>query len=133
MIRDFLTNSSITCIIHPFMSVVFNKYISLCVHPQVSHQVDSTETRDALVVTLENTIISACNSGSLVCKARFKGFCMRFAPEFETSLDDWKPDFKDHINLCTVSEGTYEVCSRTVARHSEKVECCMGKEGKGEG
>lgn len=46
---------------------------------------------------------------------------MRFAPEFETSLDDWKPDFKDHnINLCTVSEGTYEVCSRTVAGHSEK-------------
>ncbi|XP_050686161.1 transmembrane protein KIAA1109 homolog isoform X6 [Eriocheir sinensis] len=89
----------------------------------VSHQVDSTETRDALVVTLENTIISACNSGSLVCKARFKGFCMRFAPEFETSLDDWKPDFKDHnINLCTVSEGTYEVCSRTVAGHSEKAE-----------
>ncbi|XP_037779380.1 transmembrane protein KIAA1109 homolog [Penaeus monodon] len=33
----------------------------------VSHQVDSTETRDALVVTLESTIISACNSGSLVC------------------------------------------------------------------
>ncbi|XP_042203884.1 transmembrane protein KIAA1109 homolog isoform X4 [Homarus americanus] len=89
----------------------------------VSHQVDSTETRDALVVTLESTIISACNSGSLVCKARFKGFCMRFAPEFETSLDDWKPDFKDHtINLCTVSEGTYEVCSRTVAGHSEKAE-----------
>ncbi|XP_069163725.1 bridge-like lipid transfer protein family member 1 isoform X18 [Procambarus clarkii] len=89
----------------------------------VSHQVDSTETRDALVVTLESTIISACNSGSLVCKARFKGFCMRFAPEFETSLDDWKPDFKDTtINLCTVSEGTYEVCSRTVAGHSEKAE-----------
>ncbi|XP_071552185.1 bridge-like lipid transfer protein family member 1 isoform X2 [Panulirus ornatus] len=89
----------------------------------VSHQVDSTETRDALVVTLESTIISACNSGSLVCKARFKGFCMRFAPEFETSLDDWKPDFKDPtINLCTVSEGTYEVCSRTVAGHSEKAE-----------
>nr|XP_027228537.1 transmembrane protein KIAA1109 homolog [Penaeus vannamei] len=89
----------------------------------VSHQVDSTETRDALVVTLESTIISACNSGSLVCKARFKGFCMRFAPEFETSLDDWKPDFKDPtINLCTVSEGTYEVCSRTVAGHPEKAE-----------
>lgn len=46
---------------------------------------------------------------------------MRFAPEFETSLDDWKPDFKDPtINLCTVSEGTYEVCSRTVAGHPEK-------------
>ena len=89
---------------------------------KVSNQVDSAETRDALVVTLESTMISACNSGSLVCKARFKGFCLRFAPDFETSLDEWKPDFRDPtlINLCTVSEGTYEVCSRTIAQHSEK-------------
>ncbi|XP_076066750.1 transmembrane protein KIAA1109 homolog tweek isoform X4 [Oratosquilla oratoria] len=91
---------------------------------KVSHQVVDTETRDAVVVTLESTIISACNSGSLVCKARFKGFCMRFAPEFETSLDDWKPNLKDQtiMNLCTVSEGTYEVCSRTVAKSSDKAE-----------
>jgi hypothetical protein len=46
----------------------------------------------------------------------------RFAPEFETSLDEWKPDLKDAslMNLCTVSEGTYEVCSRTRTTHTEK-------------
>lgn len=85
---------------------------------------DSTETRDALVVTLASTIISACNSGSLVCKAQFRDFCTRFAPDFETSLDEWKPDYRDRsiMNLCKVSEGTYEVCSRTVAQNADKGE-----------
>ena len=68
-------------------------------------------------MTLESTSMSACNSGSLVCNAKFTGFCMRFAPEFETSLDEWKPEMSDPtiMNLCTVSEGTYEVCSKTRA------------------
>ena len=88
----------------------------------VNQQVDSTETRDALVMTLESTSISACNSGSLVCNARFTGFCLRFAPEFETSLDEWKPELSDPtiMNLCTVSEGTYEVCSKTRSPNTDK-------------
>ncbi|OAD56139.1 hypothetical protein WN48_04013 [Eufriesea mexicana] len=53
------------------------------------------ESRGAVVVTLENTSISACSSGSLVSKARFMGLCLRFADDFETSLDDWKPDVTD--------------------------------------
>jgi hypothetical protein len=46
------------------------------------------------------------------------GLCLRFADDFETSLDDWKPDMNDStiMNLCVVSEGTYEVCSRTIAQ-----------------
>lgn len=40
---------------------------------------------------------------------------MRFADDFETTLDDWKPTSNDATNLCIVSEGTYEVCSRTIA------------------
>ncbi|XP_057320080.1 bridge-like lipid transfer protein family member 1 isoform X4 [Microplitis mediator] len=80
------------------------------------------ESRGAVVVTLENTSISACSSGSLVSKARFVGFCLRFAEDFETSLDDWKPDMNDSsiMNLCVVSEGTYEVCSRTIAQKQDK-------------
>nr|XP_031841602.1 transmembrane protein KIAA1109 isoform X3 [Nomia melanderi] len=80
------------------------------------------ESRDAVVVTLENTSISACSSGSLVSKARFMGLCLRFAEDFETSLDDWKPDTTDSsiMNLCMVSEGTYEVCSRTIAQKPDK-------------
>ncbi|KAG7214078.1 hypothetical protein KM043_001440 [Ampulex compressa] len=80
------------------------------------------ESRGAVVVTLENTSISACSSGSLVSKARFVGLCLRFAEDFETSLDDWKPDMTDSsiMNLCVVSEGTYEVCSRTIAQKQDK-------------
>ena len=53
---------------------------------------------------------------------RFIGLCLRFAEDFETSLDDWKPDMCDNtiMNLCVVSEGTYEVCSRTVAQKQDK-------------
>lgn len=42
---------------------------------------------------------------------------MRFADDFETTLDDWKPNMSDSgiMNLCVVSEGTYEVCSHTIA------------------
>ncbi|XP_024891805.1 uncharacterized protein KIAA1109-like isoform X13 [Temnothorax curvispinosus] len=80
------------------------------------------ESRGAVVVTLENTSISACSSGSLVSKGRFVGLCLRFAEDFETSLDDWKPDMTDStiMNLCVVSEGTYEVCSRTIAQKQVK-------------
>ncbi|XP_063358209.1 bridge-like lipid transfer protein family member 1 [Cydia amplana] len=79
------------------------------------------ESRGAVVVTLESTSISACSSGSLVSKGRFVGLCLRFADDFETSLDDWKPDpDQSAINVCCVSEGTYEVCSRTTAsKHNE--------------
>ncbi|KAJ0182155.1 hypothetical protein K1T71_002877 [Dendrolimus kikuchii] len=79
------------------------------------------ESRGAVVVTLESTSISACSSGALVSKGRFVGLCLRFADDFETSLDDWKPDPNEaSINVCCVSEGTYEVCSRTTAsKHNE--------------
>ncbi|XP_060534290.1 bridge-like lipid transfer protein family member 1 [Cylas formicarius] len=75
------------------------------------------ECRGAVVITLENTSISACSSGSLVSKGKFSNLCLRFAEDFENSLDDWKPDMTDTsiMNLCVVTEGTYEVCSRTLA------------------
>lgn len=74
------------------------------------------EQKKFVVITLENTIISACSSGSLVSKGKFVGLCFRFAEDFDSSLDDWKPNMNDDMmNLCVVSEGTYEVCSTTVA------------------
>ncbi|XP_045512611.1 transmembrane protein KIAA1109 homolog isoform X1 [Pieris brassicae] len=77
--------------------------------------------RGAVVVTLESTSISAVSSGALVSKGRFVGLCLRFARDFEASLDDWKPEPQEAcVNVCCVSEGTYEVCSRTAAaRHNE--------------
>ncbi|BFF95237.1 transmembrane protein KIAA1109 homolog [Drosophila madeirensis] len=74
------------------------------------------DAKGAVVITLENTIISACNSGALVSKGKFQGLCLRFADDFETNLDDWKPTSGEPImNVCVVSEGTFEVCSRTTA------------------
>ncbi|GAB6024106.1 hypothetical protein CHUAL_008817 [Chamberlinius hualienensis] len=89
----------------------------------VGRPVCDSEHPAACVVTLETTSISACSSGSLVSKGNFQGLCIRFADEFETSLDDWKPDPNDAaiMNLCVVSEGTYEVCSRTISHHSPEV------------
>ncbi|KAI5636032.1 hypothetical protein NE865_11233 [Phthorimaea operculella] len=79
------------------------------------------EARGAVVVTLESTSVSACSRGALVSAGRFVGLCLRFADEFEASLDDWKPRGDEPaLNVCCVSEGTYEVCSRTTAaRHNE--------------
>ncbi|KAI1299178.1 putative transmembrane protein [Halotydeus destructor] len=75
-----------------------------------------SELKSALVITLVSTKISACSCGSLVSKAKFTGLCFRFVDDFETSLDDWKPDPNDTsvMNLCQVSEGTYEICSKTI-------------------
>ncbi|CAB3237702.1 unnamed protein product [Arctia plantaginis] len=80
-----------------------------------------SESRGAVVVTLESTTIGACSSGALVSKGRFVGLCLRFADDFEASLDDWKPRADEpELNVCCVSEGTYEVCSRTTAaKHNE--------------
>lgn len=78
--------------------------------------VQDFEQKKFIVITLENTIISACSSGSLVSKGKFVGLCLRFADDFDSSLDDWKPNMnEDMMNLCVVSEGTYEVCSTTIA------------------
>ena len=78
------------------------------------------EICSAVVVTLENSSISACSSLPLLSKGKFTGLCFRFADDFETGLDDWKPDMDDPpiMNLCVVSEGTYEVCSRTLQQQS---------------
>ncbi|UYV75592.1 KIAA1109 [Cordylochernes scorpioides] len=77
---------------------------------------DCTELKSAVVVTLVDTRISACSAGLLGSKGCFTGLCIRFADDFETSLDDWKPS-EDIMNLCVVSEGTYEICSRTIVPH----------------
>ena len=47
-------------------------------------------------------------------KGKFQDLCIRFTDDFNHFLDDWKPDKSaDLMNLCTVSEGSYEICSQT--------------------
>jgi len=72
------------------------------------------------VLTLESTSISACSSGSLVSKGKFTGLCFRFSDDM-VSMDDWKPNLSDPsvMNFCVVSEGTYEVCSKTISQHQQ--------------
>ncbi|XP_065078677.1 bridge-like lipid transfer protein family member 1 isoform X6 [Ochlerotatus camptorhynchus] len=95
--------------------------ICLPLHQPPQHwgnrSVNDFEQKRAVVITLENTMISACSCGSLVSEGKFVGLCLRFAEDFDSSLDDWKPNMNDAniMNLCVVSEGTYEVCSRTIA------------------
>ena len=49
-----------------------------------------------------------------VSKGKFEDLCIRFTDDFNHFLDDWKPDRSaDLMNLCTVSEGSYEICSQT--------------------
>ncbi|XP_064637366.1 bridge-like lipid transfer protein family member 1 isoform X3 [Lineus longissimus] len=89
--------------------------------PAATKTLDS-EPGAAVVLTLESTSVSACSSGSLVSKGKFTGFCLRFAHDFETSWDDWKPDVDTEngliMNSLNVPEGTYEVCSRTTNKQA---------------
>ncbi len=95
--------------------------IGLCVpfslEPVVkaSAKQQDTETMSAIVATVESSSISACSARSTVSKGKFKELCVRFSDDFNHFLDDWKPDRSDPslINLCFVSEGSYEICSQT--------------------
>lgn len=71
---------------------------------------------------MKPTLLFRKQTKDIITWYRFMGLCLRFAEDFETSLDDWKPDTTDSsiMNLCMVSEGTYEVCSRTIAQKPDK-------------
>ena len=72
------------------------------------------ENQGAIVATVESSSISACSAKSTVSKGKFQDLCIRFTYDFNHFLDDWKPDRSaDLMNLCTVSEGSYEICSQT--------------------
>ncbi|KAL3880212.1 hypothetical protein ACJMK2_032469 [Sinanodonta woodiana] len=99
--------------------------IGLCIPisppvPVGTSRVGDEQPGSAVVLTIQSTQISACSKGSLVSKGKFTDFCLRIADDFETSLDDWKPNSKDFpvMNACVVPEGTYEVCSRTTNKQS---------------
>ena len=74
-----------------------------------------SDSKGAIVCTVETTSISACSATSVASKGKFEDLCVRFCEDFNHTLDDWKPDRTDDnlLNLCNVSEGSYEVCSKT--------------------
>ena len=89
----------------------------------------SDELSLALVLTINQATFSACFSKSIVTEGDFSGFALRFANDFQPSLDDWAEEMVvtttdeeiatsyDMVNYCygktmnalTVPEGSYKV------------------------
>ncbi|KAL5108967.1 hypothetical protein TcWFU_005461 [Taenia crassiceps] len=93
---------------------------------QLGPQSMEVDSRTALVLTLEQSRISACLRGSLVSEGEFTDFCLRFDDDFNVGSDDWKPDKtrstvnikkEGHLvimNACVVPSGTFRVCWKAV-------------------
>ena len=77
------------------------------------------ESSDFLVFTLDETTISACSSGAIISSGSFKGFCFRFAENFQQTNTNWKPTTSTTsnviLNACCVPSGQYLMHSR--AKH----------------
>ena len=59
------------------------------------------EPGPAMVLTVENMLLSCCSSASFVSKGKFSIFSLWFADKFDTEAKDWKPDFADGLmNRC---------------------------------
>ena len=98
--------------------------IGVAIPMMADPNVKDSESKGAIVCTVETTSISACSAESVVSKGNFEDLCVRFAEDFNHTLDDWKPDTNDEnlLNLCNVAKGSYEVCSRTLkAMHDERL------------
>nr|CDS30018.1 Fragile site associated protein C terminal [Hymenolepis microstoma] len=93
---------------------------------QLGPQSMELDSRTAIVLTLEQSRISACLRGSLVSEGEFTDFCLRFDDDFNVGSDDWKPDKtrstvtvkkENHLvvmNGCVVPSGTFQVCWKAV-------------------
>nr|XP_039251251.1 transmembrane protein KIAA1109-like isoform X2 [Styela clava] len=111
--------------------------LGICLPVSQNVQLHEVTERDelptALVLTIDNTLISVYYSRSLTTKGQLKGFCLRFVDDFQTSWDDWRynmngstgdlsnPQIQNvHImNALVVPEGTYEILSDTTTYHSQ--------------
>ena len=52
----------------------------------------------------------------MVSTGKFDDLCLRFAEDFNHTLDDWNPDKTldpNPMNQCIVKKGIYQVCSKT--------------------
>ncbi|CAH8450206.1 unnamed protein product [Schistosoma rodhaini] len=90
-----------------------------------------SDSRTALVLTLDKSRISACYQDSLVSQGEFTDFCLRFDDEFNVGSDDWKPDKKRStidvkgkryvviLNACVVPSGTFNVCWRDLEKRGQ--------------
>ena len=80
----------------------------------------SDESGDFLVFTLDQTTISACSCGAIISSGSFRGFCLRFAENFQQTTSSWKPASPSSssnpiLNACCVPSGEYSMHS--LAQH----------------
>ena len=61
---------------------------------------DADLNSSALVVTVEETSIMCCSSGSFVSQGLFRNFCLRFANDFDSKAEEWIFAKDDIINTC---------------------------------
>ena len=62
--------------------------------------IDLELTSSALVVTVEETSIMCCSSGSFVSQGLFRNFCLRFANDFDSKAEEWVFSKGDIFNTC---------------------------------
>ena len=66
------------------------------------------EPGPAMVLRVEQMLLTCCSSVSFVSKGKFNSFCLWFADKFDTDTEDWKPNFES---------GSTTRCSRCKAFH----------------
>ena len=52
------------------------------------------EPGPAMVLRVEQMLLTCCSSVSFVSKGKFNSFCLWFADKFDTDTEDWKPNFE---------------------------------------
>ena len=62
---------------------------SLPTTTNLAHGLADIQPGTALLVTIADTVITCCNSGSFAMSGRFIDFCIRFAEEFDHNADNW--------------------------------------------
>lgn len=88
-------------------------------HPTNS-LINPDDKGDFLVFTLDQTTISACSCGAIISSGSFKGFCLRFAENFQQTSNSWKPEQSNTkrsivLDACCVPSGKYSMHS--LAKH----------------
>ena len=79
----------------------------------LTHGLADIQPGTALLITITNTVITCCNSGSFAMSGHFRDFCIQFAEDFDHNVDNWCHDIVESINTYKIPEGSYEVCSRS--------------------
>ena len=80
------------------------------------------EPGPAMVLLVEQMLLTCCSSISFVSKGKFSSFSLWFADKFDTDTEDWKPNFETaemiRCSRCKASWDSMDFC-RTVRVKSD--------------